>query len=339
MKKIKQIVFTVLFLSLFTSIAAFAADSWIIEVNGIPLNTEVKVIDGRSLIPLRTVGEALGLEVTYDNTTGVITLASDNENFSGARVYLNSKNGCYYAAITDGTADYSKYNLYIESNGNYKVNVMPVNINGSVYVPVRVVCDSFGAPVSAENRKISIGSCFTDWDASYNKVTKLVSSAQKSQNQVNTTIDTATKDKPKAEVTTTKNAPAYVKTAVINHLTNAVTYHVQAYDYAIYYGKKPTSKYDIYDRDSINAMSKAQENLKLAKHEINEAIYLCGNYEDTSTVKQYCKTIYNDYGNVKMTYPTGTWDCDEIFVDMCNIFTETKNMYDLMDIEFQKWLK
>ena len=44
MKKIKQIVFTVLFLSLFTSIAAFAADSWIIEVNGIPLNTETRLI-------------------------------------------------------------------------------------------------------------------------------------------------------------------------------------------------------------------------------------------------------------------------------------------------------
>ena len=51
-------------MSMFFSSSALAAD-FTIEVDGKPLDAEVKIVDGRSLIPLRAVGQAMGLTVDY----------------------------------------------------------------------------------------------------------------------------------------------------------------------------------------------------------------------------------------------------------------------------------
>ena len=74
MKKIKSILaLTLLFLVLGCG-SAMAAD-WTIEVNGQPIDAEVKIIEGRSLIPLRAVGEALGLEVKWNGDNQAVYLS------------------------------------------------------------------------------------------------------------------------------------------------------------------------------------------------------------------------------------------------------------------------
>ena len=281
MKKIKAIFICSFLLALFTCSASFAANNRVIEVNGQNLDADVKIIDGRSLIPLRAVGEALGLEVNYDNNNGVITLVSNNANFTTSQVFINSKNGVYGAEISGGTDIYNKYNFNIPLNGLNKVNVKPVNLNNKVYVPVRVICDSFGAPVTVENNKIVIGSCFTDQLSSNDKVMKLITTYQAEQNK---------------QYTVSQHAPKLVKVDAANYFVTASDNVVKTLEYVtmaqdmmngagtLYSYNQSTTKALIL----INNAYKAQEQ---AVDDLNKAINLCGNYEDMQLAKQYAQEL------------------------------------------------
>ena len=170
MKKIKLVVIlTLLFLTLGCGTAL--ANDWTIEVNGKQIEGEVKIIDGRSLIPLRAVGEALGLEVTYYDSTRVIGLEAPSYKYT-AVVWIDYDDNDYEAIIlgleSDGT---ERFNLDV--NG-YKMHVQPVNIDGRVYVPVRLICSSFGAPIEVTGTRISIGSIFTDTEYSVKNISDLI---------------------------------------------------------------------------------------------------------------------------------------------------------------------
>ncbi len=169
MEKLKKIILLASLICILSCSSAVAAD-WSIEVDGQKLNTEVKVIDGRSLIPLRTVGEALGLEVKYYESTKVITLKDPDYINLNAYITLNYEKNTY-SAIVSGYDSYEKYHLNVN---DFQMYVQPVNIDGRVYVPVRLICDSFGAPVKVSNNTISIGKCFTDSENSAKKINKLV---------------------------------------------------------------------------------------------------------------------------------------------------------------------
>lgn len=171
MKKIKSIfALTLLFLVLGCS-SAMAAD-WTIEVNGQPIDAEVKIIEGRSLIPLRAVGEALGLEVIYYDATKMISLDAENYISGAANVWINFEENSYDALVSGFKSENTEhFRLDVE---DFKMYVQPVNIDGRVYVPVRLICDSFGAPVKVTGNTISIGEIFTDSEYSVKKISKLI---------------------------------------------------------------------------------------------------------------------------------------------------------------------
>lgn len=173
MKKIKLILtLTLLFLVLGCG-SAMAAD-WTIEVNGQPIDAEVKIIEGRSLIPLRAVGEALGLEVTYYQSTKEIWLDYVEQTEGVAYVTLDwDRQSNIYLYNADITA-YDENAKYALDVNDFKMYVQPVNIDGRVYVPVRLICDSFGAPVKVTGNTISIGKIFTDTEYSVKKINKLI---------------------------------------------------------------------------------------------------------------------------------------------------------------------
>lgn len=182
MRKLKSVLLATLLICIFSCNSAMATE-WKIEVNGEPIDAAVKIIDGRSLIPLRTVGEALGLDVEWVNETQCVILDGStllsHEKQSDV-VVLDCKNNIYTATVDSlsnsryriNTSDSEK--LDIQS----KMNVPPMNIEGRIYVPVRLVCDSFGAPVSVNNNEISIGSCFMASEKSSVKIVNLLYSDQ-----------------------------------------------------------------------------------------------------------------------------------------------------------------
>ena len=173
MKKIKLLLILTLLFFACTCGTALAND-WTIEVNGTPIDAEVKIVEGRSLIPLRAVGEALGLEVNYSDISKYITLKDPNYIDSFASVWLkyNKELDKYtYTAVISGRESREKYKINIE---NFDMYVQPININGRMYVPVRLVASSFGAPVSVNGTTISIGNIFTDTSYSLNNIKNLI---------------------------------------------------------------------------------------------------------------------------------------------------------------------
>lgn len=59
------------------SVNAFAVT---VNVNSQPIDTEAVIVDGRTLVPVRGVFEALGYNVEWDNETKTATISNDTHN-------------------------------------------------------------------------------------------------------------------------------------------------------------------------------------------------------------------------------------------------------------------
>ena len=256
MKKLTKILLLTSLFFTFSCSTVFATN-WTIEVNGNKLNTEIKEINDRTLVPLRAVGEALNLDVNYDSSTGIVTLETTDEHFSSASVWLDSKNNLYYAKVFSSTEGYQSYNLDVPKEEKHKMKVTPVEINDRLYVPVRIICDSFGAPVEAKITTISIGKCFSAEDAfSSNKISDLVTGKIKSPTiTTNPAISTPPTNIPNntSPADTTKWYPENdyrVGTDIPAGDYCAVQTTEKFYGYYCIY--KDTSKTDIIDNDNFS---------------------------------------------------------------------------------------
>lgn len=374
MNKLKGILLITLLFCIFSCNSAMASD-WKIEVNGEPIDAEVKIIDGRSLIPLRTVSEAMGLDVEYHADGNWVNISA-GEIARGGRIIFHDTDGStvdktwYYDRIAiflgsgqyqakicnesiDAQAtsahrgyftisgrvisDYSqdaskksakydeKYKVYTSSIDNlpYYAQVKPVNLNGTVYVPVRLICDSFGAPVTVENNTISIGSCFTAEDKSIDKILKLVYA-----------VDTGSSPQIEAEnsssITTANDS---IKTSVIKHCTEAM---------------ESMSKSGGYIGESLNQHSVssavhkviyAQHRILDAKSRLDVAMTCCSDYSDMQTVKSILKRWYDKLNMI----PTEINATNDNYLDISSQILMTldeigkSSIFDDLDTEFRKW--
>ena len=208
MKKLKLVMITALLACMAVCTPAFAND-WSIEVNGQKLNEEVKIIDGRSLIPLRAVGEALGLEVKWYSQTQVIEIKEpgDMVAFSFIDIPKNT-----FEAVVKPSHENKRFDLTL-TGSEWHMHVKPANINGRVYVPVRLVASTFGAPVSVNNNVISVGKKFTDTGYSVKNISNLIYSENnvlaipEEANQTTSTPTTPTTAPTQTGSTTTATSP------------------------------------------------------------------------------------------------------------------------------------
>ena len=130
---------------------AQAADDILIYVNGtaLPSGQGGTIVDGRTMIPLRPIFEALGCEILWDGSNSVIA-AYDPDTNKIVSMIINQKNlFC---------ADYDLFKPY-ESNPTSQatinfvlansslIDVPPMLIDGRTMVPVRVVSEALGADV------------------------------------------------------------------------------------------------------------------------------------------------------------------------------------------------
>ncbi len=132
MKSKRIIALTTVVMTLLSSTAVFA------DAN------QGKIINGRTMIPLRGAFTDLGFEVSWDGTKNTATLKDDDHVI---KVKQGDKN-----FTVDGVS--------------YKSDVAPTMINGSIYIPLRSIGDTIGAEVNYD-ADMEIASMFYDDDYTY----------------------------------------------------------------------------------------------------------------------------------------------------------------------------
>ncbi len=136
-KRVSRSLILVLALAvLFTCSGIAAADPLIVKLNGQQLKFDQppQIIEGRTLVPVRAIFEALGANVTWQQATSTVIATR-----SGTTVTLQVGN-----------------NEALKNTEKILLDVPPVNIKGRVMVPLRFVSEAFGAYVT--------------WDGEHNTV-------------------------------------------------------------------------------------------------------------------------------------------------------------------------
>ncbi len=183
-KKFSFIIMLV-FVTLFINISTFADDVKI-NINGKEIYTSQSPVieNGRTLVPLRVIGEDLDCSVDWDSNTKTVTLNSGSNTISliigNEQINVNGKV------------------IFIDSS--------PKIINGTTMVPVRAISELFGAKV--------------DWDSAAKTV--LISTAENSVNDnsdetiVNDDSEIITEKSPETttEITTEKKVETTTELAV-----------------------------------------------------------------------------------------------------------------------------
>ncbi|MCL2356005.1 MAG: WG repeat-containing protein [Defluviitaleaceae bacterium] len=96
-----------------------------VTINGVLQSFDVpaQLIHGRTMLPLRAIGEALGLDVGFDGATNIATLTAPGVNIS-----------------------HTIYTAEITVNGTVQIfDVSSVTVDGRTLVPVRMLAEAIGA--------------------------------------------------------------------------------------------------------------------------------------------------------------------------------------------------
>lgn len=134
------------FLSVMICMPAFGA-SEIMVVNDKEVTVETNNYNGNKLIALRQIGDSLGLITKYDSSTKGVEVSS-----KGGRKVLKMTVGSEQAIFTDAGTPWINNGYTI----NKTTSVPPTIINGSTYVPLRFVADTFDCIVSYIDNKVHI---------------------------------------------------------------------------------------------------------------------------------------------------------------------------------------
>lgn len=117
---------------------AVMADDVKVEVNGTVLETEARIVNDRTMVPLRAVSNALGCGVAWNAENRGITIARSGDNpLEDLHMVLT---------WIDKPRAFKMYRNSVE-NGMI-MDVAPQIINDRTYVPIRAVAELFGAVVS-----------------------------------------------------------------------------------------------------------------------------------------------------------------------------------------------
>lgn len=137
MRKFISIILTLL-LVFNTLITAFGASDIMLKIdnntmtvgeNEVQLDTAPVIINGRTLIPVRGMSEAMGADVDWDNTDKTVTITKENVAIK---------------LTIDSTTAYL-------NNEEKTLDTAPVILNGRTMLPARFIAESFGYDVTWDN--------------------------------------------------------------------------------------------------------------------------------------------------------------------------------------------
>ena len=113
------------------SISVIAADNINVTIDGEPLYSDVpaQVINGRTMVPMRSVFEALDADISWDNTTKTITARKNDTKIKMTIVET----------------------VFYKNDAAVSLDVSAQIIDGRTLVPVRAVSESLGCKVEWDN--------------------------------------------------------------------------------------------------------------------------------------------------------------------------------------------
>lgn len=134
MKRLFYILLSLVFMLSITTFAVFAEENIKIMINNQTLNTNDPpvIIDGRTLVPLRAIGEAMGCEVIWVAGTETANLKNDTTIVS---MQISNK---WVTRVKRVTPD---------NPTRIEIDVPPMLINDKTYIPARAFAESLGAVV------------------------------------------------------------------------------------------------------------------------------------------------------------------------------------------------
>ncbi len=140
----KRIMLLLLAFTLCFSFFAFAEGEIQITVNSKPLVTDVppEITDGRTMVPMRAVFEALGADV----------------NWIGEEQMIIATSGTKIIVLKIGASILNYCDVSTQENKNIELDVVPVIKDGRTLIPLRAVSEALGATVdwNGETRAITI---------------------------------------------------------------------------------------------------------------------------------------------------------------------------------------
>ena len=142
MKKVLSLLIVLTMIASLVVVPALADEGIKVTINGVEQKYDVMpvIINGRTLVPMRGIYEALGAEITWIDATKTVVGARDNKHI---KLRINSD-----AVYVDG----------IEQEK--KLDVPAQIINSRTMVPVRFIAESFGETVNwnADTKTVEITS-------------------------------------------------------------------------------------------------------------------------------------------------------------------------------------
>ncbi len=140
----KRIMLLLLAFTLCFSFFAFAEGEIQITVNSKPLVTDVppEITEGRTMVPMRAVFEALGADV----------------NWIGEEQMIIATSGTKIIVLKIGASILNYCDVSTQENKNITLDVVPVIKDGRTLIPLRAVSEALGATVdwNGETRVITI---------------------------------------------------------------------------------------------------------------------------------------------------------------------------------------
>lgn len=140
----KRLLLLLLAFTLVFSVSAFAEGEISITVNQTPLTTDVppEITNGRTLVPMRAVFEALGADVNWIGEEQMIIATSGNK----------------IIVLMIGSSILNYCDISTQENKNITLDVAPLIKDGRTLIPLRAVSEALGATVdwNGETRAITI---------------------------------------------------------------------------------------------------------------------------------------------------------------------------------------
>ena len=133
--KLKKL-FIISMISMLAASNLYAATAKTMKIGETTTSVTTVVRNSRTLVPLREASELIGAKVDYNAARKLITLTRGNQV-----VILKIDNAVI--SVNDLM---------------YKMDTAPITINGSTYLPIRVIAEAFGHTVVSSNGVVTISS-------------------------------------------------------------------------------------------------------------------------------------------------------------------------------------
>lgn len=271
------------------------ADDINLTVNGanISSSTPPQIIDGRTMVPVRAIFEAVGAEVDFDASTKTITGEKDNTTVV---MQIGSKK-------------------LIINNDAYEMDTSPVIVDGSTLAPARYVAESFGFEVAWDSdtktvsieKEVELSTSLQYETEEYKESTYETSTYEESTEAttIETTETTTEMYVADCNQTMTKQIKSDIKTAMsIYSLGNAesINRFTGVYRNNLYKSWTDLAKND-FDNAYIAKSKSFYENIFILYRALDSAYY---SHKDDSTIrglyKEYTKnanTTYLSFANAE----------------------------------------